>query len=109
MRKKILTVLGAAARNLLREIRHDAGAALDAARHLRPRPGLPDRGDRSRHHIDERPSDLLDIRSNAAAEERSGRKVERELLHRRIEQHLPWLFSPLRHTFRNAGIERGKV
>ena len=69
LREQVLAALFATDRNLLGEIGHDALAALDAARHLRARQRPADRGDGGRHHVDERARDLVDLRSDAGAEE----------------------------------------
>src|ERR1700687_4443398 len=84
LREKVLATLGAADWYLLREIGDDAGAALDAAGHLRAWPGVADRRDRCRDHIDERARDPVDFGTDALAEKRRGSKIERELFHRRV-------------------------
>jgi hypothetical protein len=109
LREKILAAAGAADRNLLGKIGDDAGAAFDAARHLRARPGSADRGDRCGDHIDERLRDLLDVGSDPRAEKRGGREIERELLHGRVEQHRAGSLPPLRDALADAGIERRKI
>ena len=43
------------------------------------------------------------------AEKRGRGQIERELLHRRIEQHRPGLRLPLRDPRRDPGIERGEI
>ena len=43
------------------------------------------------------------------AEKRGRGEIERQLLHRRIEQHRAGLRLPLRHPRRDAGIERGEI
>ena len=99
----------AADRNLLGEIGDDALAALDAARHRRAGQRLSDHGDGSRHHVDEGAGDLVDLGADAGAEKRRRREVERELLHRGIEQHRSGLRLPLRHPRRDAGVEVGQI
>ena len=70
LREQVLAAaLGATDRNLLGEIGDDALAALDAARHLRARQRPADHGDGGGHHVDERARDLVDLRSDAGAEE----------------------------------------
>ena len=105
----VAAALGAADRNLLGEIGDDALAALDAARHLRAGQRLADHGDRGRHHVDEGARDLVDLGPDVGAEERGRGEVERELLHRGIEQHRSRLRLPLRHPRGDAGVELGEI
>src|SRR2546430_13732760 len=58
-----LGALGAAERDLLREISHDPFAALDAARHLGAGQGFADRRDGGRDHVDKGAVDLRDRKS----------------------------------------------
>ena len=106
LREQVLAAaLGAAQRNLLGEIVDDALAALDAARHLRARQRRADRRDRGRHHVDEGAVDLLDLGTDVGAEERGRREIERQLLHRGIEQHLAPARLPLRDARGDAEVE----
>src|ERR1700760_1131006 len=97
LREQVFAVLLAPDRNLLREILDDALAALDAARHLGAGPWRADRGDGGGDHVDKGAGDLVDLGAEASAEERRGGQIERELLHRWIEQDRPRLCAPLRH------------
>ncbi len=71
--------------------------------------GLADHRDGSRHHVDKGAGDLVDLRPDAGAEKGRRREVERELLHRGIEQHRSGLRLPLRHPRRDAGVEFGEI
>ena len=101
--------LGAADRNLFREVGDDALAAPDAARHRRTRQWLAYHRNRGRHHIDKGAGDLVDLGADIGTEKRGGGKIEGELFHGRIEQDRARLRLPLRDPCGNAGIERGKV
>src|SRR3954470_24166954 len=96
LREQVVAALRTPDRNLLREIVDDAPAALDAARHLGAGPWRADRGDGGGDHVDKGAGDFVDLGPDAGAEERGGGEIERELLHRRIEQDRPRLPAPLR-------------
>ena len=105
----VAAALGAADRNLFGEIGDDALAAPDAARHRCAGERLSDHGDRSRHHVNECIRDVVDFGSDAGAEKGGCREVERELLHRRVEQHRPRLRLPFRNPRRDAGVELPQI
>ena len=110
LREQVLAAaLGAAERNLFGEIRNDALAAVDAARHRRAGQRLADHGDRGRHHIDEGTGDVDDLGPDVGAQERGRGEIERELFHGGIKQHRPRLRLPLRNPCRDAGVETGKI
>ncbi len=109
LREQVFAALFAADRNLFRKIGDDAFAPVDAACHLGARQRLADHGDRGRHHVDEGTGDVVDFGADIGAEERRGGEIERQLLHRRIEQHRSRLRLPLRDTGRDAGIECGQI
>ena len=60
-------------------------------------------------HIDEGAGDLVNLGTDASAEERGRGEVEGKLLHRGIEQHRPRLRLPLRDAGRDPGIERHQI
>ena len=62
-------------------------------------------GDGGRDHVDEGAVDLVDLRPDIGAEERRRGEIERQLLHRRIEQHLAGLRLPLRDARGDAVVE----
>src|SRR4051812_48022949 len=97
LREQILAAVFAAQWDLLREIGDDTLATLDAARHLGPGPWRAHRGDGGRDHVDKGAGDLVDFRPDLRAEERGGGEIERQLLHRRIEQDRSRLRAPLRY------------
>ena len=105
----VAAALGAADRDLFGEIGDDALAAPDAARHLRAGQRLADHGDGSRDHVDKGVGDLVDLGPDAGAEKGGRGEVERQLLHRGVEQHRSRLRLPLRDPRGNAGIELGKI
>ena len=74
-----------------------------------PGSGLRITRDRRRHHVDKGAGDLVDFRADAGAEKRGRGEVERELLHRGIEQHRPRLRLPLRDPRRDPGIEFSEI
>ena len=101
--------LRAAERNLFGEVGDDPLAACNAAAHLRERQRPPDRRHGGGHHVDEGAGDLVDLRPDVGAEERRRRQIERELLHRRIHQHLARLRLPLRDPRGNAAVEIDEI
>ncbi len=109
LREQVLAPLGAADRNLFGEVGDDAFAPLHAARHLCARPGLADRRDRCRDHVDECARDLVDFGTDAGAEKGRCGEIERELLHRGVEQHWTGRLPPSRHAFQDASIELRKI
>jgi hypothetical protein len=60
------------------KILDDERAAPGAPVHLGPRQRFADNRDRCRHHIDEGPFDLVQLRTEFLAEERRGREIERQ-------------------------------
>ena len=105
----VAAALGAAERDLFGEIGDDALAAPDAARHRGAGQRLADHGDGSGDHVDKGIGDFIHFRPDAGAEKGGRREVERQLLHRGVEQYRSRLRLPLRHPRGNPGIEIRKV
>src|ERR1700676_2281534 len=85
------------------------GASPEASRHFAAWPWLAYHGQRGCDHLAESLFEILHLVGGIQAEKPRRRKIECQLLRRRVKQHRSWLAAPARDLRRDAGVERGQV